>query len=943
MFLRLLGAVAVGEDAESVTGVGGRTPEAVLAHLALAEGRTVPADTLISAVWDEPTDSARNAIQVAVAGLRRRLGPRSIDGGRDGYRLHTSLMRIDLTEAHELATDARVALDGGRPAAALASCEAAAQLFTGEPLSGLRSLRSISQRERAKELRGSLTTTRARALIDLGRFTAAIDLLREAVAERPFDEVQHELLMRALALDGNPTDALDVYEALRRRLAEELGTDPASPTTQAFTEILSGRLAPVVAKTRPYEPRVAVPTTGSPLIGRDAEVRETISRIQRGHRLVSIIGTGGIGKTRLALEVAGQITASNGSPSMFVDLTAAREPGHVRSVVSSALDVGVESIVESLAGTNTLLILDNAEHVLDAVASLAIELLSVPAVSLLVTSRTPLHLRDESVVDLDGLDSRGTESPAVQLLAERAHLSHAEEEAGLDHLQFLADRCDGIPLMLELLATSLQWRTPAEVAEEVDQILGSATDTSRDRPSRHESVTAVVEWSVLRATPDARAALGALGVIRGEFTDQAAGAVISAAVPDRQWREVLAELLDLSLVKRLRRPGQIRFRLLETVRLYLLGSEFVPPPTEAVERAHAAHYLGVLLELHGRPEGDDAFDDFVRLEDANLTPATWWMLEHDPAAAIDQLGAVAWGWYERGRHSDIRTIDTATRSRALGTPVQQAAITISALTSQTDVIDQTDSESASRLGMVSALADELDDVWHRRFVALAVQTERVNGDLPGALELTHLLRPGSARARLSGHNMRAAILAAMGDFDAALNEMRAAVGNLDGAGRTSRIFAFSNLGYSLLVTGDTAGARDAMEKALPLALEGGSALDLATIEMNLAWLELQSGQPHAALEWVRATLIGQRAHADWTAFTEALIVSATAFLSLGRERAMRETAECAVPRAFEHPELLDSFITDRANALAAATGIATTGTPPKELEDRDLLRLIDRG
>ncbi|MET0886693.1 MAG: BTAD domain-containing putative transcriptional regulator, partial [Mycetocola sp.] len=426
MFLRLLGAVGVGEDAESVKGVGGRTPEAVLAHLALADGRVVPVDTLIAGVWDEPIESARNAVQVAVAGLRRRLGPQTIDGGRDGYRLQTSLMRIDLAEAHELATDAQNALVGGRPAAALSSCETAAKLFTGEPLSGLRSVRSASQRERAQELRGSLMTTRARALVDLGRFRPAIDLLREEIIERPFDEVQHEILMRALALDGNPTDALDVYEALRRRLADELGTDPASTTTLVFTEILSGRLAPPPNQARRFEPRVTVPASGSPLIGRETEVREAVTQFERGYRLVCVVGTGGIGKTRLALEVAAQVTAAGGSPSVFVDLAAARDPGEVLGAVTSALDVAAESIVDSLAGTGTLLTLDNAEHVLDAVATLVVDLLAVPSVNILVTSRTPLHLRDESVLDLDGLESDGATSPALQLLAERANLSDEE-------------------------------------------------------------------------------------------------------------------------------------------------------------------------------------------------------------------------------------------------------------------------------------------------------------------------------------------------------------------------------------------------------------------------------------------------------------------------------------------------------------------------------------
>ena len=943
MFLRLLGAVGVGDDVGSVVGVGGRTPEAVLANLALAQGRLVPVDTLIAAVWDEPIASARNAVQVAVSGLRRRLGAQSIDGGRDGYRLPTGLLRIDLIEAEDLATDAQRAFDGGRPSAAVASCAAVAELFAGEPLSGLTSVWSAGHRERAQELRRSVATMHARALVELHRFRQAIDLLRKEISDRPFDEALHELLMRALALDGKPSDALDLYEALRRRLADELGTDPAPTTAHTFTEILAGRLIPVTPTPRREEPILAMPATGSPLLGREDEIHDATARLGRGQRLVSILGAGGIGKTRLALEVASRVSTENATPSVFVDLAAARESGEVRSAVAGVLNVGVESIADSLSGTDTLLILDNAEHVLDEVAGLVIDLLAVPSVRVLVTTRTPLHLRDESILDLDGLDTHGPNSPALQLLAERSRLTADELAASSAHLQTLAERTDGVPLMLELLATSLQWRTPIEVVGELDGILCAASDTSRDRPSRHASVTAVVEWSVLRASSDARTALGAMGVIRGAFSDAAASAVILAAVPAREWRELLAELLDLSLVKRVRQPGQVRFRLLEPVRLYLIGSEFVPQPTNSVFRAHAMHYLGTLLDHHHREVDEpDSFLNYVRREDANLTPATWWALEHDPQSAVDHLGAIAWGWYERGRHDDVHSIDDATRDRRLGTPVQQAAFTISALNSAGDLADRSDTDWAPRLAALTGLAAQLDDAWHRRYVAGVVQMARVEGDLPKALAMTECFRPNTGRARQVRYSMRAIVLVAMGDFAGAFVEMRAATDDLEGAGRSSRVFALSNLGYGLMVHGEHEEAREVLEQALYLASEGGNALELASIEMNLAWVDLKSGRPDDALGWVRRTIVGQRGHVDWTAFTEALLISAIAFLDLGRLVDARLLAGTAVPRVLQHPELVDTFITEQATLLVSATAIPSDEKPRRELEDHDLLGLIDR-
>lgn len=910
--------------------------------MALAGGRAVSVDSLIDAVWDEPTDTARNAVQVAVTGLRRSLGAQSIVGGRDGYRLQTSLLRIDLDEARELAAGAQDALEGGRPAAALAACVAASALFVGEPLSGLQSMRSAGQRERAEELHGSISTMRARALVELQRFPQAIELLREGIARRPYDEALHELLMRALALDERPSEALEAYEGLRRRLADELGTDPAPSTTHTFTDILAGRLAPADSSVRRREPRLTVPSPGSRLLGRDAEKREIISRFERGDRLLSVIGTGGVGKTRLALEVAAEVPTATGLSSIFVDLAAAREAGDVRSVVSGALDVGGDSMAASLTGSDTLLVLDNAEHVLDEVVQLVIELLAVPTVRLLVTSRTPLHLRDESIVDLDGLESDGADSPAVQLLAQRSHLTDEEAAAVSDQLQVLAMRTDGIPLMLELLASALQWRTPGEVADELDIILRTAADTSRDRPARHASLNAVVEWSVLRASSDARIALGALGVIRGEFSDSAAAAVIAAAVPGRQWRELLAELLDLSLVKRLRAPGQVRFRLLEPVRLYLAGSRLTALPTVAVHRAHAMHYLGTLLDLDRREQDDhDALERYVRLEDANLNAAAWWLLDNDPEIALEHLGPIAYSWYERARHTEVAKLDAATRGLGVGTAAQRAAVAMCALASLADVAQGSDPDAETRLESIAEIADQLDDTWHRRFISLAVLMARLDGDLDKALAMTDQLRLNHWRSRQTGYNIRASILASMGDFVGAMEAMESAVENLDGLDRTSKVFALSNFGYGLLVEGDLDRSRAILEQGLVLAAEGDLALELAALEMNLGWLELRASRPDEALAWVRRTLVGKRGQADWTAFTEALLISASAFLALHDLDATQRIAQTAVPRAFAQPEVLDTFIMEHASALADSTGIPVDGKPPHDLEEEDLLRLID--
>ncbi|MET0885517.1 MAG: hypothetical protein ABWX92_03620 [Mycetocola sp.] len=260
-----------------------------------------------------------------------------------------------------------------------------------------------------------------------------------------------------------------------------------------------------------------------------------------------------------------------------------------------------------------------------------------------------------------------------------------------------------------------------------------------------------------------------------------------------------------------------------------------------------------------------------------------------------------------------------------------------------DITGRVDADSARRLAALSGVADGFDDTWHRRYVSLATQMARIEGDFPRALELTELIRSSSERARHGKYSMQATVWAAMGDFDQALDAIRRSVEELDGTGRTNKVFALSNYGYGLLVTGDYIGARAALEQGHQLALDGGKALELAAIEMNLAWLELMTGQPSDAVDWVTRTLLGQRGQADWMAFTEALLISASALLAIGRHEAMRPIAEYAVPRVLQHPELVDFFMTERANSLAAATGVLSGTQVARELDDRDLLRLIDHG
>ncbi len=284
--------------------------------------------------------------------------------------------------------------------------------------------------------------------------------------------------------------------------------------------------------------------------------------------------------------------AADSLSTCFVDLTRARGAGDVRQAVADCFGVGGQDLTEALREAQVLLILDNAEHVRDALIDTIPTLLAGEGgVWLLVTSRMPLGLRDEHALWLDALSADPPDQPAVRLLADRAGLSTEERKAQLPDLVTLARRADGVPLALELLAANLRWESAADLRSRLDAELPDLEDDARDRPARHVSVRSAISWNLGQAGADARAALGALTTFRASFELPAATAVLEAVLPAHTVRAALKELVDLSLLQRSPAGGAIRFHVLEPIRLCALASDLVPEPSYAAHQAHAAHYL----------------------------------------------------------------------------------------------------------------------------------------------------------------------------------------------------------------------------------------------------------------------------------------------------------------------------------------------------------------
>ncbi|TPQ16536.1 ATP-binding protein [Streptomyces sporangiiformans] len=519
-------------------------------------------ERLVAGLWpDELPERPGKAVQVLVSRARAQLGADVLASTPTGYRLTLAEDQVDssalLLHAAASADRARA----GDHAGSLAAAEAGLALWedtpdgagdTGDPVAALRT-------ERAP-VRGTLLRAQALALARLGRHAEAAGPLTVAAAEHPRDEEVLAELLRGEAATAGPSAALTRYEAYRRELREELGTDPGAGLKAVQQELLRGE-APVVRHGVPHEP--------NPLLGRDEDVA-AVERLLRVSRAVTVVGPGGLGKTRLAHAVSRR---AEQRVVYFVPLAGVTAHEDVAAEVASALGAGegqpgpmsghasadpVSGILGVLGSGHALLVLDNCEQVIRGAADLVQALVSSSKdLRVLATSRGPLGLTSEAVYALPelGLDI------SVELFTQRARAARPGVELPPDAVAELCRHLDGLPLAVELAAARVRVLSVPEIARRLGDRFALLRGGARDVPERHRTLHAVVEWSWNLLAEDARAALRMLSVFPGGFSGEAAEQVLGE---DALF--LLEQLADQSLLTVADTPAGVRFRMLETVR-----------------------------------------------------------------------------------------------------------------------------------------------------------------------------------------------------------------------------------------------------------------------------------------------------------------------------------------------------------------------------------------
>lgn len=785
---------------------GGELPVERRSHLRLLSillfhaGRPIETDALIERFWgEEPPPTARAALQTHMSQLRRLLGDGIVTTERSGYRLSLDEHELDAAEFEAAVSRARTAVRTGLWEAALAASREALALWRGAPYPELQDDPfAIPEVARLEELRADLIEVQGESLLAQGRGEEAVPELERAVRELPYRERLWELLMLARARLGRTVDALAAYHEARH-LFDEVGLEPGPALRELEERVL--REDPTLV---PSRVRHNLPERRTRFIGRGHELAE-IGAMLETDRLVTLVGVGGAGKTRLAEEVAHRAVGRFPDGVFMVDLAPVSDPELVAVEAAFALGLrpeeasAADALAESLRGRSTLILLDNCEHLLEAGAHLVDALLRAgPGIRLMATSRAALSVEGERVYRVRPLPmpSRDDEDPellrgadAVQLFADRAALAARsfrldEENAGT--IAGICRRLDGLPLAIELAAARMSALSPAEVADRLDnrfRLLAHGSPT--DHP-RHQTLEATIAWSYDLLTDAQQRLFARLSVFSGAFDLEMAEAICGEPpLGKADVAALVADLVDRSLVLAADTAGGRRYRLLETIREYARERLAAIDGGADALRRHRDHFLG--LASARRPIPDPGWLADVRGVHDEMEAALRWSL------ATGDMAEAAWLAATLGDYWNV-----------LGYPGRTVAL----LRETLDVAELT-GEPEREADLHNTLADGY---------ALEGDHERAIGEIEAATALLAQRQPSEEKLAAFGNLAGIRLLTVSEENAGAVPPARVALSVAEAIGDPeSMAVARSTLGSALCWSGAIDEGLDEKRQALALA------------------------------------------------------------------------------------------------------------------------------
>ncbi len=693
--LTLLGGLHIERDGAAVEGLLTSKAAALLAYLVVT-GRPQPRSVLAGLFWGEsPEESARASLRTALSTVNRVVGPYlqanyrtvQVDPGRPCWS--------DVAAFGQAVSSVLEARAGGRGTLNQAQAQAlqsAVNLYRGEFLAGCAIYDAplfeewlLAERERLHQLAWQSMFVLSAYYAEIGAYGMGIEVARRLLALEPWHEEAHRQLMRLLALSGQRSAALAQYETCRRVLNQELGALPMPETTLLARQIEAGELLAAPAEKAPG-PTLAsahyLPRPLTPFIGRDEElVRLRQLLLDPSYRLVTIVGAGGVGKSRLALAAAEQVAERFADGAWFVPLAAVVGPAvggdaaappeeaawHATLAQHIAAALGYpflgqrapqDELLDYLRRKDMLLLLDSMEHLLPGRGLLLEIVEQAPRCTVLVTSRERLNFQAEYVFRLKGMpvpdDAQApgvADYGSIRLFAERAARTSDSFRLAADNLPDVVRICrlvDGLPLGVELAATWVERLGCAGIADTIVQRLDFLETTLGDLPQRHRSMRAVFDFSWQLLSPADRALLARCAVFQGGFGEAAARAVIEALPAGLQG------LVEKSLLQQV---GDKRYDLHDLLRQFLEEKQDRPLPTGRVTEGpagdyarHSAYYLDLVArrqeDLLG-PRSPEAMRE-IWLDWGNVRRAWLWAVDRGHMEAIRRGGPALAAFCQRG-------------------------------------------------------------------------------------------------------------------------------------------------------------------------------------------------------------------------------------------------------------------------------------------------------
>ena len=851
----LLGPLFVSTDGEPIA-LGGQKRRALLAVLLLEANQVVSRDRLIDALWGEdPPETARNTIQVYISQLRKLLPDGALETAPPGYRLVIEADSVDLFEFMRLSEEGRIALRAADAAGAADALRAALALWRGAPLADL-PWEPFAQAEivRLEELRLAALEDRIEADLALGRHGQLVIELERLVAEQPFRERLRAQLMLALYRSGRQTDALAVYQRGRRTLVDELGIEPSESLRHLERAILAHDPALNVTQAGAMSPRRA-PTPPTPLLGRERELASLADVVrQEDTRLVTLTGTGGIGKTRLALELVRRLAPEFRHGSAVASIATLREPTLVAGAILEALgipEVGSnpeEEVIRALADSELLLLIDNFEQVLPAASSIARLLDGTPGLKVIVTSRAPLRVAAEREVPVPPLaDDEAAELFIARAQAADPNFALSERNAGA--VAEICARLEGLPLAIELAAARTKLLPPVALLSRLGNRLELLTGGRRDAPQHQQTLRMTLDWSYDLLEPDAQRLFVRLGVFAGGCTLASAEAVCG---DDASVLEGLSALVDESLVRqRETDTGEPRFSMLEIVREYALERLSDSGDGDETRRRHLEHFVLLAEEAEPKLADRDQIAWFARLEDEhdNLRAALAFALDSgDSSSALRLAVGVRRFWQIHGYLVEGRQ---ALESALAASPAVPSELRANALNMSGILAGEQGEFVAAQVSFKAALADA-HAVGSTRVISSALVNLGNLAFFAGELDAARDLYKESIEYFASLDDIRGQALAkenvglmelTAGDVPEAVTWLTAALELAREVGDDREIGAASrSLAAAMIELGNNGRATTLLTESLALARELGEPHGIAVCLDTFAGLAATAGE-----------------------------------------------------------------------------------------------------